>query len=119
MAEQSTASPPVAPIIRLVVTTPGAAYGRTFELHDEGRDRFIGTSSRADVCIDDPSVSHVHARLRWHGTELVIRDLGSRWGTHLNGKRFRGAHYLHDRDDVRFGNVEVRVDVRLPVSASL
>ena len=118
MAEQSTAPPPIAPTIRMVVTTPGAAYGRSFVLHDDGRDRFIGTSPRADVCIDDPSVSHLHARLRWHGTEVVVRDLGTRWGTHLNGTRFRGAHYLHDGDDLRFGDVEVRVEALLPVSAS-
>jgi len=117
MVQLSILAPPVVPTIRMVITTPGPQYGRTFVLRDDGLDRFIGSSSRADVRIDDPSVSHHHARLRWHGTDLVIRDLGSRWGTHLNGTRFRGAHYLQDRDDLRFGDVEVRVEVQLPASS--
>ena len=118
MAQLSPAAPRTASTIRMVVTTPGPQYGRTFVLRDDGLDRFIGSSSRADVRIDDPSVSHHHARLRWHGTEVVVRDLGTRWGTHLNGTRFRGARYLRDGDDLRFGDIEVRVEALLPVSAA-
>ena len=118
MAQLSPAAPRTASTIRMVVTTPGSQHGRIFVLRDDGRDQFIGSGSQADVRIDDPSVSHRHARLRWHGTDLVIRDLATRRGTHLNGTRFRGAHYLHDGDDLRLGDVEVHVELRLPTSSS-
>src|SRR6478609_6862495 len=101
---------PTAPIARLTVTGPGALGERTYSVPVRAEDLYIGRSPRADVCIDEPSVSPHHLRLRWHGTELVARDLHTRWGTALNGKRFTGARYLHDGDVLAVGAVTLRVE---------
>ena len=43
--------------------------------------------SGATVCVDDPSVSRAHAALRLDGANLTVRDLGSRNGTRVGGRR--------------------------------
>jgi pSer/pThr/pTyr-binding forkhead associated (FHA) protein len=50
-------------------------------------DTLVGRSDRTDVRIDDRAVSSEHARIRWTGRAWVLRDLGSRNGTWVNGAR--------------------------------
>lgn len=52
-----------------------------FENHVFGRDPRCATVLRTDA------VSRFHARLSWSGQEWVLRDMGSRNGTYLNGRR--------------------------------
>ena len=111
--------PPTQPIPTLLVTGVGALVGRTFPIPVQAEDLYVGRSPRAHVCLEDPSVSPMHLRLRWHGTELVARDLHTRWGTALNGKRFTGARYLHDGDVLTLGTVTLRVDARQVSAAAV
>lgn len=50
-------------------------------------DTLLGRSDRTDVRVDDRAVSSEHARIRWTGRAWVLRDLGSRNGTWLDGRR--------------------------------
>ena len=51
----------------------------------------IGRSPSAGLCITEPYVSAQHALLRWAGAHWVLKDLGSRNGTFLNGVRLQGG----------------------------
>jgi hypothetical protein len=47
----------------------------------------VGRSHRCSLRIPEASVSGEHASLRWTGGSWAIKDLGSRYGTFLNGQR--------------------------------
>ena len=47
----------------------------------------VGRSASCTLRVDDPYVSSEHAKLVWTGAHWTIRDLGSRNGTFIDGKR--------------------------------
>jgi uncharacterized membrane protein len=63
----------------------------------------LGRSPRSHVPVDDGRVSAEHARIERQGQAYVLRDLGSRNGTYVNGRRVSGAVVLHPGDQVRVG----------------
>lgn len=48
----------------------------------------LGRVLSADLRIDDPRVSRIHALIEVKGSAIVITDLASSHGTYVNGKRF-------------------------------
>lgn len=66
----------------------------------------IGSSLRADIVIDDdPRVAAMHARIDYDETTCALTDLGSEWGTFVNGRRLTPnlAYDLEDDDKITFG----------------
>lgn len=57
----------------------------------------------ADVVLDDPTVSRLHAVVAEVSGGWVLEDLGSRNGTYVNGRRVAGPVALRDGDVVRLG----------------
>jgi two-component system response regulator HydG len=51
----------------------------------------VGSSRRADVVIDDPTVSSSHCALTVHPGGVAIEDLGSKNGTYVGSARVREA----------------------------
>jgi serine/threonine protein kinase len=47
----------------------------------------LGRSAACDLRVNEPRVSSEHARLRWTGTTWEVRDLGSKNGTFVGGRR--------------------------------
>jgi len=62
----------------------------------------IGRSEEADICVDDRWLSRQHCEIDCRDGELVIRDLGSRHGTYLNGLRIDESPLDVD-DELRIG----------------
>jgi serine phosphatase RsbU (regulator of sigma subunit) len=63
----------------------------------------IGRSPRAQLPIDDPFASRLHAEV-WHDGETCwLSDLGSSNGTYLNGNRISGAVQIFSGDRMRIG----------------
>jgi pSer/pThr/pTyr-binding forkhead associated (FHA) protein len=60
-------------------------------------------AASADLVLSDPSVSRVHAILERVGTTWLVRDLGSRNGTRLNGERLVGQRRLRDGEEILVG----------------
>ena len=75
-----------------------AAFLLKAERHVIGRD-----ASAADLTLRAPAVSRVHAEVVRDGRHLLVRDLGSRNGVIVNGRKVQSAR-LEPLDEVRIGD---------------
>ena len=98
----ATAVRPVVPryVLRGV---SGEAFGRTYPIHGSTG---VGRAPECDLRLDEPGMSRLHARLLPTDDGLLLEDLGSSYGTVLNGKRvLRGEARIGDEvgfDTLRF-----------------
>lgn len=58
----------------------------------EGETRIGRQTTSCDYCINEPSISRVHAILEKIGSTLLVRDAGSTNGTYVNEKRLEENH---------------------------
>jgi hypothetical protein len=83
----------------------------------------VGRSASCDLCLESRGVSNQHASIQWTGSSWSIRDLGSRNGTHVNGKLLlRAAFPLAPGDEIVFGDPLEKwgwVDGGSPVAAAM
>jgi HD-GYP domain-containing protein (c-di-GMP phosphodiesterase class II) len=93
--------------LRLLALEP-----RTLEnAWETGQRVRIGRSDSAAVLLRDPSISRNHAEIEPTRLGWVVRDLGSRNGTFLNGTPVgRPGRLLRERDLLQCGNVVLIVD---------
>jgi hypothetical protein len=70
----------------------------------------IGRAPGQDLCLDHPSVSREHALIEPAGDAWLLRDLDSKNGTFLDGKRVREAT-ITDTAWLRFGDVMCELSV--------
>jgi sigma-B regulation protein RsbU (phosphoserine phosphatase) len=70
----------------------------------------IGRSPRAQLTIDDPFASRLHAEMWTDGEACWLSDLGSSNGTYLNGGRVSGAMQVFPGDQVRIGETQLTVE---------
>src|SRR5207245_1729863 len=77
-----------------------------------GESKTLGRALTADVVIDEPSLSRLHARLTVdENGRLTVEDLGSTNGIFINGEpQEQRAGRLAAGDHVRFGFLEYLVD---------
>lgn len=84
----------------------GLLIGRDGERVALLADHVVGRSRRCDLTIaEDPWVSGEHSCVRWHAQQWVIRDLGSRNGTFVNGAKIEPGRevVLQGGDVIEFG----------------
>src|SRR5207237_10729470 len=75
-----------------------------------GDTKTIGRSNQADVVLDGPSLSRLHARVSMTRDGVaVVEDLGSTNGVFLNGSQRRSGN-LTAGDRVRLGSVEFELE---------
>lgn len=67
----------------------------------------LGRDLGVDVQVTDPSVSKVHATLRWDARGYRLEDEGSTNGTYVNAERVQGARELLDGDTVSLGDAQL------------
>src|SRR5688572_7318473 len=71
-----------------------------------GQSKTVGRGRQADVMVDDPSLSRLHARVTIdRDGQLAVDDLGSTNGIFVNGSEQLSAFVLVG-DVIRFGRVE-------------
>jgi FHA domain len=70
----------------------------------------IGRSGSSGMAIEDPYVSHMHARVVRRGPFLFVEDLGSTNGTYLNDRRVERDAQLKVRDTLRIGETVLRYE---------
>ena len=71
--------------------------------YDQGDTLVVGRDPKADIVLDTPNVSRLHARLERVEDGFQVEDLGSTNGTWVNGERIRGPTLVKPGDDLRFG----------------
>ena len=75
---------------------------------------YLGRSPECELAISDPAVSRRHALLWVSPTQIVIEDLGSQNGVHVNGERIQGPHQLRGGDIVRICSHELELVEVIP-----
>ena len=63
----------------------------------------IGREFENSLCLAHPTISRRHAELMLVDKDLLVRDLASRNGTYLNGRRVDNFERLQDGDMLQFG----------------
>ena len=84
-----------------------------------GGDRGIGKGialglgrEGADIALSDPKVSRKHAEIGLYGPDAwVVRDLASKNGTTLNGRRVDDKTKLKHWDVIQIGDTPIRFAV--------
>jgi hypothetical protein len=83
----------------MLILQRGGEAGLTWPL--EHRSLTIGRGSDCDIVLDDRQVSRIHARVVWRGDHYEVEDLGSKNGTHLNGRDVAASQRLRDGDEIQ------------------
>lgn len=97
--------------LRLVCIRGGSAGGSGPDIVAGPDPVCIGKiKGESDVILDSPTVSRRHARLECRDGVCYIRDLNSRNGTFLNGRRLNPREHCQVRqgDTVAFAEIEYR-----------
>src|SRR5262245_53332476 len=68
-----------------LIVLAGSDVGKMFKLEDG--ETVLGRSHRADIRLDDDSISRMHAKLVLTEDDVHVEDLNSSNGTMVNGER--------------------------------
>ena len=83
----------------MLILQRGGEPGLTWSL--DRQTLTIGRNADCNIVLDDRQVSRYHARVAWRDDHYEIEDLGSKNGTHLNGREVVDAAPLHDGDEIQ------------------
>ncbi len=83
----------------------GRNEGKEYSIYKE--ETVIGRSEYADIVIfNDPDIEERHAIIRAVGRVYQIEDLGSFYGTFVNGQRLTTKQTLKDGDKIQIGKTD-------------
>lgn len=88
--------------IELTVSSAG-----TIKTYRFGRRVLVGRASNADLRLDDPLVSRLHARIEMRDDGVYVEDLGSRNGTRVDGANVRGSRCLRVDEEIEIGTASI------------
>src|SRR5690349_2963013 len=71
----------------------------------------IGRSEENDIAIPSDHISRRHAEVRWDGSGYLLRDLGSKNGTFLNGIRLTEPRPLQHGDVINLAGHPLTFDL--------
>lgn len=88
----------------LLVIYKGALAGSRWPL--SGDSVTLGRAKDCDIVLPERQVSRHHARIEHDTSGYILRDLGSKNGTFVNGEPVRGQPYrLRDGDEIELATV--------------
>src|SRR4051812_20463930 len=79
----------------------------------------IGRGAPNTVQLDDPSVSRTHARIFVDDGHAVLEDVGSSYGTTVNGRAVTEPLELHDGTTFRVGDTYLTIARRRGIFESV
>jgi DNA-binding winged helix-turn-helix (wHTH) protein len=82
----------------ILVAQSGPLNGERFVINSS---LVVGREDTCDIVISSRQVSRVHARLTHTNNGIELEDLGSKNGTHCNGKLIEGLILLQDGDVIQ------------------
>src|SRR5687767_655613 len=86
-----------------VVAAMGYDPGAVLDVSDGAT---FGRAGSADIHVEDPFASSVHARIFSRNGFMHVEDMGSTNGTYLNGRQLKKAEQLKPSDKIRIGDSE-------------
>jgi hypothetical protein len=86
-----------------VVAAMGYEPGTVLDVSDGAT---LGRADSADIHVEDPFASSVHARIFGRNGFMYVEDMGSTNGTYLNGRQLRKPEQLKPADKIRIGDSE-------------
>jgi pSer/pThr/pTyr-binding forkhead associated (FHA) protein len=84
----------------MLVLQRGGEAGRRWPL-DRTKPLIIGRSEDCAISLPDRQVSRYHARVFWNIDGYYVEDMGSKNGTHVNGKEVSETTPLNDGDELQ------------------
>lgn len=70
----------------------------------------IGRAEDCDLRLSGPTVSRYHCEITYTGHATIVRDLGSKNGTYVNGKRVFGPRVLTVGDQIQVGPLKMAAE---------
>lgn len=102
----------------ILVGQTGPLNGQRWFIHE---NMTIGREDDCDIMIPSRQVSRRHAMFHTSYDGVLLEDLGSKNGTHLNGQPINSTVLLHDGDIVQIALAQQFIflssDATLPISA--
>jgi pSer/pThr/pTyr-binding forkhead associated (FHA) protein len=101
---------PPAPALDVAIPTGielTVAHAGTIKTYRYGRRILVGRAPSADLRIDEPNVSRLHARIELRDDGVYVEDLGSRNGTAVGGIAVVHARRLAVDDEVEIGSAAI------------
>jgi sigma-B regulation protein RsbU (phosphoserine phosphatase) len=93
-------------VVRALV---GSIEGRTVvHVLTEG-EQTVGRATTCDVSLPVASISRTHAKLTLTGGRVTVEDLGSTYGTFVNGTPVAGPRELRVGDTLKLADTELRL----------
>jgi pSer/pThr/pTyr-binding forkhead associated (FHA) protein/tetratricopeptide (TPR) repeat protein len=93
------------PVVAKLMFVDGPRKGE--ELFLETYEVSFGRSKRADIYLDDPKLSRIHAKITRVGMGYRLIDMNSRNGTYVNGMRVL-EHPLASFDEIELGSTKIK-----------
>ncbi|MEA2386131.1 MAG: hypothetical protein QOJ22_305 [Thermoleophilaceae bacterium] len=88
-----------------IIAAMGYEPGTVIDVSDGAT---FGRGGSADIHVEDPFASSVHARIFARNGFMHVEDMGSTNGTYLNGRQLRKPEQLKPADKIRIGDSEYR-----------
>ncbi len=82
--------------------------GKVNELKTEKREITVGRDPSCDLVLDEQTISRKHASIALEGESIIVRDLGSRNGTFVGGRRV-DVSKIEPGQDIRIGTYRITV----------
>jgi hypothetical protein len=106
------------------IVREGQLAGQRWVIDLEEKDEFyVGRGAECDIVLPERQVSRQHIRLTRDGLTYILHDLGSKNGTHLNGRQLTGSIPLKDGDQIQIALcvtlLFVGTEATLPLSLEL
>lgn len=79
----------------------------------------VGRAAGTDVRLSDKAVSSIHCQLFLDQEQVKVLDLGSKFGTFINGKRVVQATRLRPGDVIRIGDTQIELGSEEPPTVDL
>jgi predicted component of type VI protein secretion system len=94
------------------------------EIHDRAGSRWIptgsyfsiGRSAQNHAVVYGATVSRQHARIAFQGERAILEDLGSTYGTAVNGRYVQDWYALSDGDQIQLGDAFIVYHAERPMA---
>jgi len=77
--------------------------GQEIEQAFNGDQTFVGRHEKSDLCLVDSMVSRNHCLILREGLKFVLKDLESRNGTWVNGRKIKNRRHVKEGDVIQVG----------------